>query len=44
MLIPAMPTLEKKKAKQNPKKKQWPGGWWHIPLMSALRRQRQVDF
>jgi hypothetical protein len=20
------------------------GWWWHMPLISALRRQRQVDF
>jgi hypothetical protein len=34
----------KQKTTTTTTKGKWVGQWWHMPLIPALRRQRQVDF
>jgi hypothetical protein len=34
----------KKRKERRERRKEGPGQWWCMPLISALGRQRQVDF
>jgi hypothetical protein len=35
---------KERKEKKRKEKKRKAGQWWHMPLISAFGRQRQVDF